>query len=190
LHWILLLHNLHIRYHLRIFQQLPHIMASWVSGKWHFFIKNIFGRYFLNKHSKNADFWLSKSIFYVKNYSNLSNIFSIEKYQFVMIFVIDIFWKLQFLKAIYIFFMKKCFFLPNWAAIWWGSCWEVLNCIYCTSCMYQKKSGRWITVMLTIHGAKNQLLKMHMPNFHMPTTEYWTWHSFDWFFYANISKYF
>ena len=48
---------------------------------------------------KNADFWLSKSIFYVKNYPNLSKIFFIEEYQIKGIFfVIDIFWKLQFLK--------------------------------------------------------------------------------------------
>ena len=43
--------------------------------------------------------WLSKSIFYVKNYPNLSNFFFIEQYQFrSTYFVIDIFCQLQFLK--------------------------------------------------------------------------------------------
>ena len=45
-----------------------------------------------------AKFSPSKSIFYVKNYPNLSNFFFIEEYDFRGTpFVIDIFWKLQFL---------------------------------------------------------------------------------------------
>ena len=46
-----------------------------------------------------ANFWLSKSIFYIKNYPNLSIFFFTEEYQFrSTLFVIDIFWQLQFLK--------------------------------------------------------------------------------------------
>ena len=51
---------------------------------------------------KKANFWLSKWIFYIKNYSNLSNFsFFIEEYQFRGTYiVIGIFWKLQFLKPL------------------------------------------------------------------------------------------
>ena len=44
----------------------------------------------LKKLSNMAKFWLSKSIFYVKNYPNLS------KKIFIMIFVIDIFFNFSF----------------------------------------------------------------------------------------------
>ena len=48
--------------------------------------------------SKSANFGLSKWIFYVKNHPNLSKKKFIEEYDFRgTIFVIDIFWKLQFL---------------------------------------------------------------------------------------------
>ena len=41
---------------------------------------------------KRAKIWVSKSIFYVKNYPNLSQFFFIEEYQFRgTFFVIDIF---------------------------------------------------------------------------------------------------
>jgi len=46
---------------------------------------------------KMAKFWLSKSIFYVKKYLNISKKNFIEEYDFRgTLFVIDIFWKLQF----------------------------------------------------------------------------------------------
>ena len=42
--------------------------------------------------SKSAKISLSKSIFYVKNYPNLSHFFFIEKYQFMgILFVVDFF---------------------------------------------------------------------------------------------------
>ena len=44
--------------------------------------------------TKIAKFWLSKSIFYVKNGPNLSNLFSIFKSNFrSRFFVIDVFWR-------------------------------------------------------------------------------------------------
>ena len=39
------------------------------------------------------------------------------------------------------------------------TCTEFSFCTFCTSCMYQKQSGRWIIVMLTIHGAKKSIVK-------------------------------
>ena len=52
--------------------------------------------------SKSAKIWFSKSIFYVKDYLNLSYLFFIEEYQFRSIFfVIDIFWWNQFLNFLY-----------------------------------------------------------------------------------------
>ena len=52
-----------------------------------------------------AKFWLSKSIFYVKNCPNLSKNFFIEEFDFKGTpFVIDIFWKLQFFEPP--FFLK------------------------------------------------------------------------------------
>ena len=51
---------------------------NWVNGE-------------VSKSAKNN--WLSMSIFYVKNYPNLSHFFFIEEYQFrSTFFVIDIFW--------------------------------------------------------------------------------------------------
>ena len=45
-----------------------------------------------------AKFWFSKSIFYVKNYQNLSKKNFIEEYHlWSTFFVVDIFWQLQFL---------------------------------------------------------------------------------------------
>ena len=47
---------------------------------------------------KMAKFWLSESIFWVKNYPNLPDLFFIEEYDFRgTLFVIDIFGKLHFL---------------------------------------------------------------------------------------------
>ena len=132
------LSKLKVRYHSRFFLQLLVPNGSLIGvKKKHFFIKKIFladqptfGRWRL----KNPDFWLSKSIFYVKNYPNLSNFFFIEEYQFRGIFVvIDIFWKLQFLNHFVtkimpifqsppatrtlicqkFFFMEKCYFSLN-----------------------------------------------------------------------------
>ena len=57
--------------------------------------------------SKMAKFWLSKSIFYLKNDPNLSHFFFSEEYHFrSTFFVINIFWKLQFLKLFC--FLKWC----------------------------------------------------------------------------------
>ena len=52
-----------------------------------------------NQLTKSADFWLSKSIYYVKIIQNfLKKIFT-EEYHFRdTFFDIDIFWKIQFLK--------------------------------------------------------------------------------------------
>ena len=50
--------------------------------------------------SKSAKIWLSKSIFYVRNYRNLSDFFFIEEYEFrSTLFVIDILWYHQFLNT-------------------------------------------------------------------------------------------
>ena len=51
------------------------------------------------KLSKSARIWLLRSIFYIKNYPNLSQFFFIEEYQFrSTCFVIDIFWVALLLK--------------------------------------------------------------------------------------------
>ena len=65
------------------------------------FLQKKFGRstYVLNYQLKSANFWYSKSIFYVKNYPNLSKKIFNKEYQFRGIFFVsDMFWKLQFLK--------------------------------------------------------------------------------------------
>ena len=47
--------------------------------------------------AKVAKFWLSKSIFYVKKYPNISKKISLKKMILGAHFLFDIFWKLQFL---------------------------------------------------------------------------------------------
>ena len=65
-----------------------------------------------NQLTKSADFWLSKSIFYVKNYPKLSIFFFIEEYHFRgTFFVIDIFENSIF-KALYL--LKLGPFFVSW----------------------------------------------------------------------------
>ena len=73
------------------------------------------------------------SIFYVKNYPNLSQIFFIEEYQFRgMFFVVDIYWKLQFLKHFVNTKIMLIFRLLDLERmfIWKKKLWK--NAIYCS----------------------------------------------------------
>ena len=125
------------RYHSRFFQQLPHQMVAYLSGKWHFFIKKNVWQ--IKVRLAGVDWKILISDF--QSQFSMSKIiqiflkkFFIEEYQFRGIFVIiDIFWKLQFLnhfvtKIMPIFqsppakrtlicqkniFMKKCYFPLN-----------------------------------------------------------------------------
>ena len=63
-----------------------------------------------------AKFWLSKPIFYVKNYPNHSKFFFIEEYDYKgTLFVKEIFWKLQLLN--HFIFLNEVLFLTTFTQL-------------------------------------------------------------------------
>ena len=125
---------LSFRYHLRIFQQLPHQMVAYLSGKQHFFIKKIFWQ--INVRFKSSDQKILISDF--QSPFSMSKIvriflfsFSLKNINSVACFLLLTF-KLELLKHfvyynhvhflidefradvdLQFFFMKKCYFPPN-----------------------------------------------------------------------------
>jgi hypothetical protein len=62
---------------------------------------------------KSANFWLSKSIFYVKNYPNLSNFFSLKNIIIVADFLLLILFGNLIFEARY--FIELCPFFVSWS---------------------------------------------------------------------------
>ena len=113
--------SIYDRYHLRIFQQLLHqIWFNWMKKALSYFKRSLADqRPIMNLAVKIAKFWLSKSIFYVKNHPNPLNFF---------------FHWTVFGECFLGMFFGKVFGTVFWDSFW-ESFWDSFGTILLTSCL-------------------------------------------------------